>query len=354
MPSAAPLEDLPPVVFGTSCLGNLYAEVPGETKSAICRAWFDASGGRPVALDSAGKYGAGLALEVIGRELRAQGRSPREVIISNKLGWLRTPLRGPEPTFERGVWFGLEHDATQSISYRGILDCWEQGNALLDGYSADLLSVHDPDEYLAGASTERERAQRLDDIRGAYQALFELKRSGRAAAIGIGAKDWLVIRELATEIAFDWVMLACSLTVYQHPPELLEFLQELDRRAVVVINSAVFHAGFLTGGRYFDYRLPNPASPTDAPLFAWRERFLAVCQEWKVDPAAACVRFGFHAPAVRAVALNTSRPERVADNARLAQTDIPHDFWAALQQAGLLSPGAPGPGPGRPSPPHAA
>jgi D-threo-aldose 1-dehydrogenase len=340
MAPAPILAQLPPVVFGTSCLGNLYEVVPDETKAAICRNWFTAAPG-PVALDTAGKYGAGLALEVMGRQLRAQGIAPDDVLISNKLGWYRTPLRGREPTFEQGVWFGLDHDAEQRISRSGILACWQQGGELLGGYTPQLVSVHDPDEYLRAAHSPADRARRLDDIREAYQALFELKAAGQTQAVGIGAKDWTVIRELAGEIPFDWVMLACSLTVYHHPPELMSFLGELEARSVGVINSAVFHAGFLTGGRHFDYRVPSREDPADAPLFAWRERFFALCREHNVSPAAACVRFGFAAPAVRAVALNTARPERVAENASLAQATVPPAFWGALQEQGLIRPDFP-------------
>ena len=83
--------------------------------------------------DSAGKYGAGLALQVMGQCLRELGIKPDEVIVSNKLAWLRAPLTTPEPIFEPGAWFGLEHDAVQDISYDGILKCFEQGLELLGG-----------------------------------------------------------------------------------------------------------------------------------------------------------------------------------------------------------------------------
>ena len=62
-------------------------------------------------------------MESIGKHLRHLAIAPENVVISNKLGWKRTPLRGPEPTFEPGVWANLSHDAEQQISYEGILDC---------------------------------------------------------------------------------------------------------------------------------------------------------------------------------------------------------------------------------------
>jgi D-threo-aldose 1-dehydrogenase len=97
---------VPPIVFGSSALGNLYRTIPDEEKLAICREWFKHVA-PPVMVDTAGKYGAGLALEVFGEALRRLEIGVDEVIISNKLGWKRAPLRGDEPQFEPGVWMGL-------------------------------------------------------------------------------------------------------------------------------------------------------------------------------------------------------------------------------------------------------
>ena len=130
-------------------------------------------------------------------------------------------------------------------------------------------------------------------------------------------------------------MLACSLTVYSHPPELLDFIAHLHSRGVGVINSAVFHAGFLTGGEWFDYRKPDPI--TDAKLFLWRETFLGVCEEFNVQPADVCVQFGLAVPGVAAVALNTGKPERIKENVASATNKIPPEVWRALKDENLLA-----------------
>lgn len=334
--------NVPPIVFGTSCLGNLYEALPWETKLGIMREWFKWVS-PPVVLDSAGKYGAGLALEMIGEGLREMDIKPGQVIISNKLGWLRTPLKHPEPTFEPGAWVGLKHDAEQRISYDGILECWKQGCKLLGAYKPQLVSVHDPDEYLAKAATPQERRQRMADVLGAYKALAELKAAGEVQAVGVGSKDWAVIRELAAQTPLDWVMFACSMTIMHHPPELLAFMQQLADRGVGIINSAVFHAGFLTGGQFFDYRKVCKESAQDRPLFEWRDKFLALCQQFKVVPAEACVQFGLSAPGVAAVSLNTSKPDRVRKNVASVVARIPRRFWRAMQEAGLIARGCTGP-----------
>ncbi len=326
---------VPRVIFGTSSLGNLYRALSFESKRAIIAECL-ARVSPPVVFDSAGKYGAGLALEALGQALRALGARPADVLISNKLGWKRVSLRGAEPTFEPGAWKDLGHDAEQRIDYDGILECWRQGNELLGaGWRAALVSVHDPDEYLAAAHDAADRGRRFDRVIDAYRALGELRARGGAAAVGVGAKSWTVIREIADRADLDWVMLACSLTVLRHPGELLAFIEGLRRRGVGVVNSAVFHSGFLTGGEFFDYRRPDPDS--DRELFAWRKRFHAVCVRYGVEPSAACVQFALSPPGIAAVSLNTSRTERVAANVALADAQIPAPFWTALKDAGLVA-----------------
>jgi D-threo-aldose 1-dehydrogenase len=102
-----------------------------------------------------------------------------------------------------------------------------------------------------------------------------------------------------------------------------------------MINSAVFHAGFLTGGAWFDYRKPDPVA--DEKLFHWREKFLTVCKKFEVKPADVCVQFGLAVPGVVAVALNTGKPERIADNVASAQNEIPAALWRALKNEGLVT-----------------
>ncbi|MFP4010427.1 MAG: aldo/keto reductase [Spirochaetaceae bacterium] len=327
--------EVPPLIFGSSALGNLYEVPPMAQKRRIVEEWFRAVES-PICIDSAGKYGAGLALEEIGKALESLSISPQDTVISNKLGWKRVPLKGEEPQFEPGVWKNISHDAVQAISYDGILSCWEEGNELLGhDFRASLLSVHDPDEYLAAAQSPDARDGRWRQLHGAYRALEELKRDGNAEAIGVGSKDWTTIRELTNSVDLDWVMLAGSLTLYRHTPELLSFVEELNRAGVFVINSAVFNSGFLVGGSYLDYRAVS--ADTDPAIFAWREQFHEVCRAFGVDPAEACVEFGLAPRGVSAVAMNTTRPERVAANARAVEARAPKEFWDRLLQDHIIS-----------------
>ena len=327
------LLELPKIIFGSSALGNLYRVVPDANKLSIVENWIRHQ--RNAVIDSAGKYGAGLALENIGRCLERLKIDPDSILISNKLGWKRIPLISEEPTFEKGAWFGIKYDAEQSISYDGILECYYQGNELLGDYKAQLLSVHDPDEYLNNTKSDTEREERYQDIIGAYQALSELRDSGKALGIGVGSKDWKIIQRLHKDgIQFDWVMLANSFTLLTHPPEVMEFIHTLHLAGIQIINSAVFNAGFLTGGRYFDYQVVSRDSHSD--LFDWRDRFTDLCLQHNISSALACCQFALSPPGVVSLALNTSNPERIADNVKLVNQKIPPSFWNALKENQLL------------------
>ena len=107
---------LPKIMFGTSSLGNLFVEPTHAEKLEVVKAVVETMD-TPM-FDSAGKYGAGLALEELGQCLAELNVSPDSVVISNKLAWKRVPLTTPEPTFEPGAWVNLKNDAVQDISYQ--------------------------------------------------------------------------------------------------------------------------------------------------------------------------------------------------------------------------------------------
>jgi len=327
--------DMPPVIFGTSGLGNIFVAQSLETKQEIVKEAITHTNGNLV-FDSAGKYGAGLALECLGKCLKNLGVAPEDVIISNKLAWVRTELKTPEPTFEPGVWRDLKHDAVQKISYDGIIECFEQGNELLDGYIPQMVSVHDPDEYLAKATSPEEDKKLYNDILEAYRALEMLKQTGRAKSIGVGAKNWRSIERIANDVKLDWVMIANSMTIHSHPRELLDFMKKLEDKGVQIINSAVFNAGYLIGGDYYNYKYIDPAAPENQALIKWREDYFKLCDAFNIKPAEAAVKFGLMAPGVKSIALSTSNSKRVKDNVAMANVEIPLDFWRQMVANGLI------------------
>jgi D-threo-aldose 1-dehydrogenase len=331
-------EKIPPIIFGTSGLGNLFVRLDEGLKYDVVRECVNQSNGIAV-FDSAGKYGAGLALETLGRCLKRLNVEPDAVIISNKLGWLRTDLKTEEPTFEPGIWKDIKYDAVQKISYDGIMECFEQGNLLLDGYIPQMVSVHDPDEYLAKAEDENHAGKLYDDILDAYKALFDLKRQGKVQGIGVGAKDWKTIQKISHDVPLDWVMIANSLTIKTHPRELIDFVGELANKGIYIINSAIFHSGFLVGGDYFDYKLIQPDRSTNFNLLKWRDDFFETCKKFGIEPAEACLQFALNIPGIDSVALNTTSAKRVKENINMVHVKIPERFWETMRADGLINVG---------------
>ncbi|WP_435274136.1 aldo/keto reductase [Psychrobium sp. nBUS_13] len=325
---------IPKIIFGTSSLGNLFVELDNDVKNALVQAAIEGSDDMPL-FDSAGKYGAGLALESLAAGLEALNIAPASVKISNKLGWKRVALTTDEPTFEPGAWINLKHDAVQDISYQGILDCYEQGNELLGQYQATIVSIHDPDEYLAGAEDDEQLSQRKQDILAAYKALMELRAAGKVESVGVGAKDVSVIDFISDHVQLDWAMFACSITPYTHTESTLALLKKLGEQGVDVINSAVFNAGFLIGSDNFDYQ--KITRETHEREFIWRDKFNALCEQFQVKPAEVCVQFSFLFDQIVSVALNSSSPKRVKSNVALVDAKIPPAFWQAMREHNLMS-----------------
>jgi D-threo-aldose 1-dehydrogenase len=307
---------VPPIVFGTSALGDERRTTADQTKREICVHWFRHVE-PPVAVDTAGRYGAGRALEIIGKTLERLEIGRDEVIISDRLGW---------------------HDAAERIGYDGMFECWDEGCRLLGaGHAPQLVSVDGPDRYLAAAGSPADRDRRLQDLLDAYRALGELKTAGKVIGVGAVASDWRVIREIVSLVELDWIMLCGSLTIMRHPPEVLELLAELAERRVAVVNSGLLHGGFLTGGRSLDGRVVRPDDPADRRLAAWRKSFVALCEGHGVTPVEACVQFGLSAPGVAAARLDTSHPDRVAENVRATARRVPSVFWESMKEEGLIA-----------------
>jgi D-threo-aldose 1-dehydrogenase len=191
---------------------------------------------------------------------------------------------------------------------------------------------------LLAAKDPADRDIRLIEILESYRALFELKSEGKVKAVGIGSKDWRIIRELYLHVPFDWVMFANSFTILSHPPDIVKFMDQLDENGVGIINSALFHGGFLTGGSKFDYQDLDPDSEKGKILYGWRDAFNELCGQFDIAPGDACLHFGLSHPAILSIALNTSRPEKMNRNVEILNGEIPTAFWSALKNEGLIDP----------------
>jgi len=245
--------NFPRLVFGTSTLGNLFEDIGYENKKLLIKQIIDVFllSDDIVMFDSAGKYGAGLALEELGRILQELNIPNNKVLISNKLGWKRIPLNPLtlKPTFESDIWKNIKFDAVQDITINGIQLCFQEGNKLLGNYQATIVSIHDPEEYIYNNTINdiQEIEKRKRNVLDAYHTLYQMKTLGIVSSIGVGSKNLDIIEYLIDIVPLDWIMLACTFTIYNHNKRVFDLLSKLKEKSIEVINAAVFNAGFLIG-----------------------------------------------------------------------------------------------------------
>jgi D-threo-aldose 1-dehydrogenase len=122
---------------------------------------------------------------------------------------------------------------------------------------------------------------------------------------------------------------------------LLTFIDSLQGDDVGIVNSAVFHGGFLTGGDLFDYQEISPSSEKGRIIYPWRESFNRICARHHVASGDACIHFSLSHPAIVSMALNTSKPEKMARNVEALQRSIPPAFWTEMKASGLIDPDYP-------------
>jgi D-threo-aldose 1-dehydrogenase len=113
-------------------------------------------------------------------------------------------------------------------------------------------------------------------------------------------------------------------------------MDKMHKKNIAIINSAVFHAGFLTDGEFFDYRLIKPDSPDNIAIFSWREKFFSICKKFNIPPAVACIHFAMTSPGVVAISLNTSNPDHVKKNIDSVLSKIPKEFYSEMVSSALI------------------
>jgi D-threo-aldose 1-dehydrogenase len=277
---------VPPIVFGTAALGNVPHVIPEQRKLEICGEWFQQVES-PVFIDAAYAHGDGLALEVLGRMLQ------------------RLDVKGDE------VVIHLTLDANR------VADNWEKSCRLLGSkYRPKLVSICNADE-------------------SAWRAISQLKAAALVLGTGVVARDLGSLSSLTPSV--DWVVLTGGFTPMRHPAELLASMAELAARKIPVVVSGVFDGGFLVGNNRLDGRVLSAEDPADRSLLTWRTSFAALCHGHGITPAQACIQFALSGPAVVAVLLNSSHPDRVAENIASVERAVPDAFWESMKEEGLLA-----------------
>jgi D-threo-aldose 1-dehydrogenase len=309
---------VPQFGLGTAPLGGWPTAVPAtQALTTIERAW--QAGVRH--FDTAPLYGHGLSEEHLGNLLPSLPRG--QFVVSTKVGRLLVDGPPGETLFE-GI---PQRQVVMDFSYAAALASLESSRVRLGLDRVDIALIHDPEE------------RHEEAMRGACQALADLRRDGVLSAIGVGMNWSAPLARFVSEGDFDCMLCAGRYTLLEQDA-LDDLLPIALERSVSVILGGVFNSGLLVA--------PGPSStynyaPAPQQLIDRAQQLEAVCRDFDVPLRAAALQFPLAHPAVTTLVVGARTPAEVDDTLSLFTVPVPADLWVALKHRGLLRDDAPVP-----------
>ena len=287
---------LTPLGFGTSGLGDMpdtYGySVDEDRAAATVRAIFD---GPARLIDTSNNYGAGRSEARVGAVIKAEGL-PEGMVLSTKL----------DRDIETGrfdadrAWASLEESCTR-----------------LGLPQIPLLFLHDP-----------EHARDLDEVEGALDALFAMKETGRAKAVGLAMGRLDIMEPMLKSRPFDALISHNRYTLLNRSASAM--FDYAAQTGIAVINAAPFAGGVLAKGADVMPRVTYQEAneETLAPV----RRIEDLCARHNVAMGAVALQFSMRDPRVTTTLLGVTKPERVTQTLEWAEADIPDALWDELAE----------------------
>ncbi len=330
---AATSLELPVFGFGSAHIGELYATVDEADSLATLEAAWDL-GVRY--FDTAPWYGRGLSEHRVGGFLRTKPRS--EFDLTTKVG--RTLHRPGDPkSFDRSPWTGgLNFEVKFDYSYDGIMRSYEQALQRLAIDTVDALVIHDLDELFHDQNDLSRYQRQLTD--GGIKALQELKATGDIQAFGMGINTGDALRNIATLVDLDFVLVAMPYTLADQASLHTGMATCLEREVSVIIG-APFASGILVTGSGGDAKYAYDAAPDE--IQAKVRGLEDVCRAHGVSLPSAALQFVLAHPAVVSTIPGAMHAREVEQNVASLGAAIPAVFWSDLKSQGLIDADAPVP-----------
>lgn len=282
-----------PITLGASYLGASWKTVdPVDVGVALLEAPF-------AVVDTSNNYTDGASETALGRALTTRGGLlPHHHIVT------KTDA-DKEGRFDRDqVWRSFE-ESTERLGLERF----------------PLVHLHDPftvtfEEAMAPG--------------GAVQGMLELREQGLAGAIGIAVGDLdLELRYIGTG-AFDAVLTHNHYTLADRSAEAL--IDEANARGMGVFNAAIYGGGILAGnGTQYAYREASPE------FHAWLAKVSALCESWGIRVPVAALHFSLRHPGIHSTVVGVGSRERIEELVGFYRTEVPEDFWPALEELGTPS-----------------
>ncbi|MEE2945760.1 MAG: aldo/keto reductase [Pseudomonadota bacterium] len=296
--------------FGASSIGNMGQVVSDQAATDVLEhAW--KAGIRY--FDTAPHYGRGLSETRLGSFL---ARKPRETyVLSTKVGRVLSP--GPALEEADGFVAPLPNAVRYDYTADGIMESFEGSCNRLGTSNVEILFVHDIGNLTHGAEEGR---RHFEDLMGSgFQALKDLKQSGRVQAIGLGVNETQVCLDVMEREALDVILLAGRLTLLDRQAE-ESLLAKCRDQGTSLVLGGIFNSGILaTGpkpGAWFDYA---PASEVMLEkVRALEERAI----DSGLSLAEASLQFALCHPAACSVLLGTGKVSSLQRNLDAAALEL--------------------------------
>lgn len=165
---------------------------------------------------------------------------------------------------------------------------------------------------------------------GPVEALTRLRDEGRIGAIGIAAGERALVEQYVRTGAFDVVLTHNRWTIVDRSADTI--LNLAAERGMTVFNAAPFGGGILGGstfrGETYGYQ------PASDEFLAHLQRVRELCAEWSISVAAAALAFSMREPRIHTTVVGIYSRTRLDELPGLIATEIPDEFWTALDGLG--------------------
>lgn len=346
---------LPQLGIGCSALGELWDKVNITDAVATLGTAADTHG--IAYFDTAPWYGNGCSETRVGVAINdILSRKSIKVKVSTKVGKLLDPL--PKEN-EVGPWIGgYDLRILPDYSYDGIIQQHRESCLRLGVAFVDALVIHDLDIDYLTEDTENHLNQLVDRNVGGLKALFDLKKSGKIKAVGIGCNVFEFkclevckrVFEAAKELeiidgssfkALDYVLCAGEFNLLSQKSfdELIPMCGKYDLSLVIgapyggngaILARGVKHNNTAKENLEFMYA-PAPNEIVEKVL-----AIEDICDRYGVSLGAAALQFPLLHPFVKCVLVGVKSKEEVSFAVKYMNEDIPITFWEELKSKKLI------------------
>ncbi len=309
--------------LGCAAIGGLYGDIPDEQATQVVHKALDLGLNL---FDTAPLYGSGKSERRLGQALKDVPRD--SYVLASKVGRILMPSEGEDrgsEIFDNPPPFKPVFD----YSYDGIMRSLEDSLERLGVERIDILHIHDPDDHWQEA------------IEGAFPALDKLRSEGVISAVSAGMNQWEMLARFAREGDFDCFLLAGRYSLLDQS-SLDELLPLCVEKNIGIVAGGTYNSGILAKGAKPGATYNYGEAPTD--IMEKAAAIEVVAARHHVDLKAAASQFVFAHPAITCIIPGTRQPSRVEENFNLLTQEVSAEFWADLQNEGLLHEAAPVPG----------